>query len=362
MNILHMVPALESGGVEAGTIDLALRLKKLGQTVTVISNGGRLTATLERCGIAHIKLPVHKKSLSAFFLVSKVARILERHKIDIVHASSRVPAWIGFFACKVSRKVFVTSCHGFYSRHALSRVMGWGKLVMVISESVKKRMIEAFNVPEEKIRLVYRGLDPAKYPYDPDKYSKEKKSFVAINIGRLTPIKGQYEFIEAIKYAAEKIDVQGWIVGGAVAGKEHYLNKLKELVRASGMEKRIEFYGIRDDTTELLKKADCLVLSTNIPEGFGRTAIEAGAAGTAVCASAAGGIKEIIDDGVSGLLFPPKDAVGMANTILRMLKDTNLRRSCARNLRKKVEENFTLDKMSRQTLAVYQEALRIPNP
>lgn len=359
MNILHIVPALESGGVETGTIDLALSLKKLGQNVIVISNGGGLVHDLENNGILHIKLPVHKKCpLYPLIYGFKVAPIIKKHHIDVVHASSRVPAWVAFVACKLTGTPFVTSCHGFYSRHPFSSIMGRGKLVMAISESIEKRMIEAFGVPKEKIRLVYRGVDLAKFPYCPDKYNKDKNSFKVINIARLTPIKGQYEFIQAMKHVVGRIrDVEAWIVGGVSKGKEPYLNMLEEFVKELGLEKHVKFLGLRSEVQGLLKEADCLVLSTNATEGFGRTLIEAGAAGTAVCASEVGGIKEIVDDGVSGLLFPPRDPHKMAEAIIKMLTDTALRKKCAANLRRKVEENFTLDKMARATLAVYEEAV-----
>lgn len=358
MNILHIVPALESGGVETGTIDLALNLKRIKANVTVVSSGGALAGILKQNGITHIKLPVHRKSISTLFLVPKIKRILKVHHIDIVHASSRVPAWIGFLACKLTGTPFVTSCHGFYSHHALSRVMGWGRLVMVISESIKQRMLDAFNVPEEKIRLVYRGLDLAEYSYSPDKHTGEREKFIIINIARLTPIKGQHEFIEAMERVLRVTKhAEAWIVGGVEAGKEYYLKQLKGLAQQLKIEKNVKFLGRRNDTLKLLKEADCLVLSTNIPEGFGRVVIEAGAAGTAVCATDAGGVKEIITNGFSGLLFPPKDPAKMAETIIRMAGEPGLRFKCAENLRKKVEENFTVDKMARQTLAVYEEAL-----
>jgi len=360
MNILHIVPALESGGVETGTIDLALSLKDLGETVIVISNGGALVRELENNGILHIKLPVHRKCPTC--LIShgvKIARIIKEHQIDIVHASSRAPAWAGLIACRLTGTPFVTSCHGFYSRHLYSSVMGRGKLVMAISESIEKRMVTTFDVPKEKMRLVYRGVDLAKYPYLPDKYAEEKTSFKVINIGRLTPIKGQDEFIQAMKLVIDKMGhVEAWIVGGAGKGKEAYLRMLKARVKELGIEEHVKFLGIRQDVYNLLKEADCLVLSTNVPEGFGRAIIEAGAAGTAVCASNVGGIREIIDDGASGLLFPPQDPHEMAEAIIKMLSDIKLRRRCAANLRRKVEENFTLAKMARATLAVYKEAVK----
>ncbi len=345
--------------METGTIDLALSLKRSGQTVVVISNGGRLVEDLENNNILHIKLPVHKKSPLALLLTMRVASLIKTQRIDIVHASSRVPAWIGFLACKLTGTPFVTSCHGFYSRHLFSYVMGWGKLVMVISKSVEKRMAEDFKVPKEKIRLVYRGVDLTKYQYCPDKYDREKDYFTIINIGRLTPIKGQYEFMKAMKHVINKTErIEIWIVGGLQTGKARYLDMLKDLAKELGIEKHVKFLGARSDIPDLLKKADCLVLSTEVPEGFGRTVIEAGAIGTAVCASEVGGIKEIIDNGVSGLLFPPGDETGMSEAVLRMLDDVELRKRCARNLRKKVEQFFTLEKMAKATLSVYKEAVK----
>ena len=359
MKILQIVPALEAGGVERGTIDLSLALKKSGQNVFVISSGGRLVSDLEEALIPHIELPVHRKSPLALLLIPRITSIIIKEKIDIVHASSRIPAWLAFLACKLRGTVFVTSCHGFYSRHFMSRVMGWGKLVMVISKTIEKRMVDDFGVPEGKIRLIYRGVDPAKYPYIPDKYDRGKDSYKIINIGRLTPLKGQEEFIRAMKLVIGRMNnVEAWIVGGPDKGKERYSGKLKNLAKNLKIEEKVKFLGSRNDIQGLLKLSDLLVVSTNVPEGFGRVVIEAGAVGVAVCASGVGGIKEIIDDGVSGLLFPPGNESKMADTIIKMLSDLNLRKTCAKNLREKVEKNFTLDKMAKETLSVYEEALK----
>jgi len=359
MNILHIVPALEAGGVETGTIDLALSLKKLNNNVFVTSRGGRLVKELSAGSVEHIALPVHRKNPLSLFLIPEIASLIKSKKIDIVHASSRAPAWLAFFACRLTKTPFVTSCHGFYSNHFLSRVMGWGDLVMVISDAIEKRMEEAFNVPKEKIRLIYRGVNLSKYPYNPGKACEEKKHFTIINIGRLTPIKGQREFIKAISDIKVKMDnVEALIVGGPDKGKESYRDELEKLVKEEGLEENVRFLGIRGDIPDLLKKTDCLVLSTNIPEGFGRACIEAGAIGTAVCASDTGGIKEIIDDGITGLLFPPGDKKKMQEAILKILENKELRKLCTENLRKKVEEKFSLKEMTEKTLSVYEEAIK----
>ncbi|MBL7158843.1 MAG: GT4 family glycosyltransferase PelF [Candidatus Omnitrophica bacterium] len=358
MNILQLVPSLESGGVEQGTLDLSREFKKRGHNTIVISGGGKLVKHLEKDGIEHITFPVHKKSPVSLLLVPRLTNIIKSRQIDIVHASSRVPAWLGFFAARRTHTPFVTSCHGFYSKHFFSSVMAKGELVMVISETIKARMTEAFGVPEEKIRLVYRGLDLSLYNYQGPNQPLRNAHPTVVNIGRLTPIKGQIEFINAMKIICEKIPgAAAWIVGAAGKDKTGYENKLKALVLELGLGKNIKFLGLQNDIPKLLNESDCLVLSSIVPEGFGRTVIEAGAAGVPVCASNIGGIREIVEDGASGLLFPPGDVEQMASAIIRMLTDQPLRSSCIRALREKVEQNFTLQKMTNQTLAVYEEAI-----
>jgi glycosyltransferase involved in cell wall biosynthesis len=358
MRILQMVPELEAGGVETGTIDLARALKKKGHAVIVVSNGGKLVEALESNNIPHIKLPIHRKSLKSLLLVPKIERLIRSQYIDIVHASSRVPAWIGYLACKKTKTPFITSCHGFYSRHPFSSVMGRGKLVMVISDAIGERMRGAFKVPPEKIRVVYRGVNLVKYHFSEDKYDHKKDTFTVINIGRITPLKGHYEFIKAMQLVVrEEPRAEAWIVGGAAKSKKPYMDRLRRLAVDLGIEKHIKFLGVKRDIPDLLKKADVLVLSSNKPEGFGRAVIEAGAVGTAVCASNIGGIKEIVKNGISGLLFPPGDEKKISECILKMLHEPEFCKTCAKSLRRRVEKDFSLERMAVDTLAAYTEAL-----
>ena len=359
MNILKLVPALDQGGVERGTVDLSREFVKKGHSVFVVSNGGRLVKELRGSGATHIKLPVHKKDPSIILRILDLTKLIRSKKISVVHASSRVPAWIGFFACKLTATPFVTSCHGFYSKHFLSRIMGWGNPVIVISKSVEEMMIRDFNVPKERLRLVYRGLDVGRYEYDQSKYERDNGKYIVVNIARITPIKGQYEFIRAMKIVKDKFnkDVKVWIVGSVDINKEGYLHKLSSLVKELDMTDNVRFFGLINDVGSMFKEADCLVLSSNVPEGFGRTVIEAGATGTACCASGIGGVTEIIENGISGILFPPADEEKMADAIIKMLSNRNLSKACAANLHAKVEKDFTLEKMAAHTLDAYQEAI-----
>ena len=129
MKTLQILPSLEVGGVERGVVDLAKAMTAAGHKTVVISSGGSLVQELQRMGVIHYELPVHEKSLLTLRLVSQIVTIIRRENVDLVHARSRVPAWIGWLAARFAGVPFVTTCHGYYSTHLLSRVMGWGKRV-----------------------------------------------------------------------------------------------------------------------------------------------------------------------------------------------------------------------------------------
>ncbi len=357
MRIAQILPQLNVGGVETGTVDLAKALKRRGDEPYVISNGGTLVEELVKAGIPHIKLPVHKKSITSFAMIKEVSKFLERERINIIHARSRVPAWIAYLAARRSSCDFITTCHGYYSKHFFSRVMGWGKRVIVISHSIGRRMIDDFGVSPERITLIHRGVDLSRYTYAENKYDRVKSGpYKIINIGRITPIKGHEEFIRAIHLLSKRLpNFEVSIVGAPDAGKESYFRDLKLTTDRLGLSSQIKFLGTRRDIPELLHGADLLILPSKIPEAFGRVLIEAGASGTVVAASRIGGILDVINHEENGLLFSPENYEEMALAMERLLKDRPLSKKLSASLRHKVEDEFSLDQMVEKTHQVYRE-------
>lgn len=357
MRIAQILPQLNVGGVETGTVDLAKALKQRGDEPYVISNGGALVEELVKAGIPHLKLPVHKKSIMSLALVGEISKFLERERIDIIHARSRVPAWLAYLASRRSRCDFMTTCHGYYSKHFFSRVMGWGKKVIVISNSVGRRMIDDFGVSPDRITLVHRGVDLSRYIYDAGKYDRSKSGpYKVVNIGRITPIKGLTEFIRAVHLLSKRVqDLEVSIVGAPERDRETYFHDLKMMVNRLGLSSQVKFLGTRRDIPRLLRDADLLVLSSKIPEAFGRVLIEAGASGTAVAASRIGGILDVIKENENGLLFAPENYEEMALIMERLLKDRALSKKLSASFRSKVETEFSLEHMVEKTCQVYQE-------
>ncbi|HOW42069.1 MAG TPA: GT4 family glycosyltransferase PelF [Candidatus Omnitrophota bacterium] len=358
MNILQVLPELRVGGVERGTVDLAKYLVKMGHKAVVVSAGGEMVKDLEALGAIHYQLPVHKKSIIDMLkVVPRLEEIIKKENIDIVHARSRIPAWSAFLASRRTQRVFITTCHGYYTKHLFSYVMGWGKKVIVLSNVIARHMIEDFGVPHERIRLIPRSVDSERFSFVPPSKRKHREYNIGI-IGRLTPIKGHLYFLKAMARAARIMPkLKIWIVGDAPASKEAYKEQMRVLTRRLGLWHCTEFLGAQKDIPEIMQHLDVLVLATTTQEAFGRVIVEAQAAGVPVVATSVGGVVDIIDDGKTGLLVPPADPQAMADAVVRIGKDPALANALAEQAYARVKERYGVELMVERTLAVYREAL-----
>lgn len=362
MRVLQILPELNVGGVETGTVDFGKYLIEHGHASFVISYGGALVDALEAGGSQHFTLPVHKKSLFKMIKMVKVVReIIIKNKIDIVHARSRVPAWIAYFACRKTKAAFITTCHGYYKSPWFSQVMGWAKIVIVPSEIIGRHMIDDFKVRAGYIRCIPRSVDLNKFKNIKDKTSNDSGCVVSI-VGRITPLKGHRYFVQAMGIVVRANPyAKIWIIGDVPPGKEAYKEELKQLVKRCGLSNNVEFLGNRKDIPELLEKTDVLVMSSVTPESFGRVILEAQAAGVPVVATRVGGVVDIIDDEKTGLLVNAKDTEAMARSVLRLLKDRSFGRSLTQAARTKIKNKFLLKHMAASTIKVYEELLAHQN-
>ena len=367
MNILQILPDLDMGGVERGTVDLARYLALNGHKSIVVSGGGRLVRCLDEIGVRHYELPVGRKSLPTIILmVKQLCEIIKKEKIDIVHARSRVPAIIGFVATKITNTTFITTAHGYYNMHLPSRPMSWGRFVIVASRSMARHMIEDFGVPYDRIKLVPRGVDLNEFKFI-DKYDKSEKNigvkrrdFAIGMISRITSLKGHPDFLKAIAIVVRTAPhIKVVIAGETPPSKKRYREELGILTRRLGISNIVNFMGPSEDIPGILSQLDILVLPTRTPEAFGRIIIEAQAVGVPVVASRIGGIVDIIQNGENGLLTFPEDPHSIAEAILKLIKDRTLAHSIILKARDNVEKRYSLAIMTEKTLEVYREALSL---
>jgi ADP-heptose:LPS heptosyltransferase/glycosyltransferase involved in cell wall biosynthesis len=360
MNVLQIVPEMKMGGVETGTLDLSRALVLAGHQAWVISAGGPLVQELEKSGVRHVLLPVEQKNpLQIWSLAKKVRRIILSEKIDIVHARSRVPAWIAFLAVRKTPARFLTTAHGYYRPHWGSQVMGWGERVICVSKAVQEHIQKRFHAAPDRTCLIHRGVDLSKFPFR-DRIFSASQLRIGL-VGRITPLKGHDDFIRAIGLLREEIPfVKGIVIGDAPGSKKEYYDSLLNLRDQLGLKETIEFQPGISNIAEAMQKLDLLVLATTVPEAFGRVIVEAQALGIPVIATSVGGVVDIIDDAKTGWLVPCADPRRMAEKIKEVFSLGGKITEIVKNARKKAEESFNLQGMVKKTLNVYQSLLKEP--
>lgn len=365
MKVMQILPLMNIGGVERGVLDLVRFFKRESLSSIqkkvkniVVSGGGGLVKGLEKEGVTHYKLPVYKKSPLILFLVPKLRKIINEERIDIVHARSRMPGWVSFFASRKSRAVFITTAHGVYKNRFFSEVMGWGKYIICPSRVVARHMKNNFGVPEEKIIIVNRWVDLNKFQFTG--YQQRRESNVIVSIGRISPTKGYEYLITGFKKIVRLNPyLKLKIVGSADKSKVKYLNYLKTLVSRFSLNYNVEFVGFKEDIENVLAEARILIVPSVIEESFGRVVIEAFACGVPVVATKVGGFKEIIEDGADGLLIEPGNSEEITGSILKILGDSDYAERLAKQARKKVEQRYTMEKCLQETEKVYEKTLGI---
>ena len=214
MKILQILPELNSGGVERGTLEIAAHLVRSGHEALVVSNGGRQVGALEKLGARHIAMPVHRKSLATLGQVWPLRRLFREERPDIVHIRSRVPGWVAWLAWRempvAERPRLVSTVHGFYSVNAYSAIMTKGERVIAVSESIRDYVLENFpRTPPAQIRVIPRGVELERYArgFVPPagwlaKWRKEQEKctgrVVLLLPGRITRLKGHEDFFHLL--------------------------------------------------------------------------------------------------------------------------------------------------------------------
>jgi len=172
LTVVQLLPALESGGVERSTLEIAEALVGAGHRALVVSAGGRLVARLQALGAEHVELDIGRKSLSTLGHVRTLRALLVREQVDVVHARSRLPAWIVVLALRdipIGRRPrLVTTVHGLNSPSRYSAVMTRGERVICVSQTVHDYVLRHYPQTDPGVlRVIPRGIDPAAFPRAP---------------------------------------------------------------------------------------------------------------------------------------------------------------------------------------------------
>ena len=367
LTVLQVLPALESGGVERGTLDIGRALVAAGHRSLVMSAGGRLVPKLLNEGSEHLQRDIGRKSLATLRHIVPLRRLLGSGAIDVVHVRSRLPAWIVWLAWRslppARRPRLVSTVHGPYTVNGYSAVMVRGERVVAISEMIRDYIQRNYPVPEARIRLIHRGIDPQEFAYGHQpsaewwadwrrQHPNLANRHVLTLPARLTRWKGQLDFLELLaRLIAASEPVHGLIVGDAQGHKRAFEAELQARTEALGIQSHVTFAGHRSDLRDVMAASDIVFSLAREPEAFGRVPVEALSLGRPTIGYDHGGVGETLRAIYPAGLVPLGDMDALVARTREFLRAAP-----------PVPPNqpFTLQRMTDATLAVYQELVDSP--
>ena len=379
INVLLLVPTFDVGGTGNAVFTLAnsLNPNKFNPVICSMRKPDlRAEERAKECGIMVIKL--NMRSFFDISVISKLSRILKREEIDILHNHGFRPEIYGGLAGRIAKckGILATILHnpaqdipldyGFVIgniMNLLRRIFAFfcEDVLVAISEDAKKGLLK-LHFSSKKIKVIYSGINHNLLQQNKNHFNRKNTlakfgiisdKFIIGTISVLKPRKGLSYLINAAKIVAQECpEINFLIIGSGSLEKE-----LKEKVKSSGLQKHIVFQNYIKQISEFYKSIDLFVLPS-LTEGIPAVLLEAMAFGVPVVATRVGGVPEMIEDGISGILVPPQNPEALAEAIIKIYKNPNLASIMAKNARARFEKYFTANTMARQYEKVYEELLK----
>ena len=369
--IAQILPALNTGGVERGVIEISKALIDNNFKSIVISSGGHMEAQLRRTGGTHYKLDVNSKNPFRWHKIRKELKIiLKNENVDLLHLCSRAPAWIAFPLGKTLKIPVITSVHmrfrktNFFKK-IYNSILIKGDLVIAISKHIEICIKNTFPKVSHKIKVVHRGVDlklfdslninPARIIAQAKLIGLKDNVPVIIMASRPALWKGYSILIKALSKVNENFQC---ILIGAADGDKKFKDLLINKIIKYNLETKVKLVQSSKDIQAAMILADLIVMPSISPEPFGRIIVEAQALGKIPIAFDHGGASETIIDGKTGFLAKALSAESLAEKILLALSMKSAKRESMGNYSKKfVSKNFSHNKMCKLTLSIYKQCI-----
>lgn len=334
---------------------------------------GKTEEFLRRFGGKVTVIPYLKRDVSLLEDLAALARlyiIFRREKFDIVHTHTAKAGFIGRIAARLAGTPSVIHTphgHDFYGYFGslgsrliiiLERIAAlFADKIVILTAIEKMDMLKYHICVAGKIEVFHSGMDFSGFEkLDVDVVKKKSEfsigpgDYVVGMVGRLEGIKGFEYFIDSAKIVLSSIQNTKFLI----VGDGSLRSSLMERSRRLGIEDKVIFTGWREDMPQIISILDVLVLAS-LNEAVGRVLLEAGVAGKPTVATAVGGIPEIVKDGETGILVPPRDPEGIAGAVTGLLKDAEKRRAMGRAAKEWIKSNFNEEKMVSEIGNIYKE-------
>jgi glycosyltransferase involved in cell wall biosynthesis len=373
ITVLFAVHTTVIGGAELYLLKLLKHLdRKKFFPVVIVPDEGCLNQRLKQIGVETQVVALgpfqRKKILPHIRSVFNVFKQIKRYNPLIVHSFTRPAQYYCAWAAKIAGKFNICHFHDIIDWKDYLQFSNWSiacsDLVIAVSHAAEECLLKG-NIREEKIFVINNGIDMREFEKKTDvkknrtEFKVKEKGFLVAAVGRIVPEKGFDVFIKAAAEVLKHIpDVKFIVVGGASEGSSgsSYLDLLKSLVKESGIEKNLIFTGFREDVPDIIKSVDLIVLSSMM-DACPTVLLESMAAAKPVVASNVGGIPEIIDDDVTGVLFSAGDFQDLAKKMTKLLSDEKYRLNLGQAGKNKVKECYLIDDKVRRLEKIYYEVL-----
>jgi len=365
LNILHTESSLGWGGQEIRILEEAKGLKKRGYRVIIACQpGSRLSKRAEDAGIEVMTLSMKRTSYPSAIL--RLRRIIEDYNVDILNTHSSIDSWLASIAGRLSKRkpVILRTRHLStpISKSLLSRIL-YKRLphrVITTGESIRKKMVEENGFDGERIVSIPTGVDLDVFDLRKVNGTLRKEWDIPEDlpvIGMVAVIrswKGHEDFIDAVQIVLkESPEARFFIVGD---GPRREI--VREYIRKRGLEGSIIMTGERDDIPQAMASFDIVVLPSYANEGLPQAIAQALSMERPVVASNIGSIPELVIDGETGYLVPPKNPSILSKKIISLLKDEQLRGKMGKAGRRLVTSSFSLETMLDRIEGLYEEVIK----
>jgi len=356
LTILHTESSSGWGGQENRTLHECLGLKKtFGERVMVLC---RPNSGLEkRANAAGLEVLTNGlRSSHDLSAVKFAAALIKREGVDVVSTHSGVDSFLCAVAARLSRRrpVIVRTRHLALPITSKTTYSLLPHRVVTVSEYVRRHLVDGRGLKGDRVVTIPTGIDLERF--NPEKALDDfrqgadfrEKDLIVGTVAILRRKKGHHVLLDVIPRVLKEFPHVKFVFAGDGPQKENIERKIKEL----GIGKSVTLLGLRADVECVLKGMDLFVLPT-LQEALGTSILEASAMGKAVISTRVGGVPEVVIEGVTGQLVEPEDSRGLADAIIKLLKDGALRRSMGAQGRKLVNKEFSTERMVEKMHRLY---------
>jgi glycosyltransferase involved in cell wall biosynthesis len=370
-NILYIYPKMQpqsqcggdvlyAGGAQKRIAQMACYFAAQGFHIGLASDDKqsiRLIQELKKKGIMHFSIPFRSGTVKKLLSLVILIRVIKKNRIDLIHCNDRFGSMFGRIASSLTRTKMVYTARSIYDNNRFTGLF-FGNNIIAVSEGVKRNLVDYFNVKPSRINIIYNGTD-IKHSNSRDleearkKYKIHNDTRVISVIGRLTRVKGLEYLLKALPEVIREFPTLRILL----VGDGELKSTLQKLCTDLQIQKHVVFCGNQERVENFIDMSEFTVLPS-LQEGLGVTAIESIALGKPVIATNIGGLPEVIENRINGLIIQPKNSTALASAAKYMLANPGEVKKMGVRAKEIAEKYFTIEKMFENYFFYYENLNR----